>query len=62
LNNSTITTGFELPTGSVTTNVTVDNGDQGVTLHANRSINNLTLTDGDFDFSGRVLTMTGDLP
>ncbi|MFZ4523718.1 MAG: Ig-like domain-containing protein, partial [Bacteroidales bacterium] len=58
---SAIATGYELPTSSATTNVTVDNGGAGVTLSGNRTINNLALTSGGFDFSGVALTLTGDL-
>ncbi len=56
-----ITTGFEIPVVNITAaNITVNNG-AGVTLGSSSTINNITLTNGNFDFSGKVLTMTGDL-
>ncbi|MFZ4547689.1 MAG: beta strand repeat-containing protein, partial [Bacteroidales bacterium] len=54
--------GFELPAGNgVTVDVEVDNTNHGVTLKDNRMINNLTLTNGGFNFDGKELTLTGAL-
>ena len=57
---SAITTGFEIPAGTVTTDVIVNNG-AGVSLGGNRTINNLTLTNGNFAIGANALTFNGNL-
>ncbi len=56
-----MTTGFELPTASVVTDVTVGNNSAGVDLGGDRVIHNLTFFYGDFSIGSKTLTLNGGL-
>ncbi|MEI7725000.1 MAG: hypothetical protein WCK09_07830, partial [Bacteroidota bacterium] len=59
---SPVITGYELPASDVyTTNVTVNKVSDGVTLGFDRTIDDLTLTTGNFAIGSHTLTLRGNL-